>query len=261
MNIVACIKQVPGTTEVKIDNSTNTIVREGVAAIINPFDLYAVEEAVRIKEKTEGKVTALSMGILSVAELLKDTIAVGADEAVLLSDRAFAGSDTLATSYTLAMGIRKIGEFDLIICGKQSADGDTAQVGPSLAEKLGIPHLTMVKKIIEISKKHLLCERLTDDGFEVVELQLPAVITVVKDINTPRLPSIKGKMRAKNAEIKIWNAEDICADKELCGLNGSPTQVISTFIPNFEASTEIIETNANEAARILSGILTDMGLN
>ncbi len=143
MNVIVCVKQVPGTNEVKMNKETNTIIREGVEAIINPFDTYAIEEGIRIKEKNGGKVTVLSMGIPSVAELIKETIALGADEAVLLSDRAFAGADTLATSYALSMGIRKIGSYDLIICGKQATDGDTAQVGPSLAEKLGIPHTLM----------------------------------------------------------------------------------------------------------------------
>jgi electron transfer flavoprotein beta subunit len=143
LNVIVCVKQVPGTNEVKMNKETNTIIREGVEAIINPFDTYAIEEGIRIKEKNGGKVTVLSMGIPSVAELIKETIALGADEAVLLSDRAFAGADTLATSYALSMGIRKIGSYDLIICGKQATDGDTAQVGPSLAEKLGIPHTLM----------------------------------------------------------------------------------------------------------------------
>ncbi|HOJ12182.1 MAG TPA: electron transfer flavoprotein subunit beta/FixA family protein, partial [Clostridiales bacterium] len=150
MNIIVCVKQVPATNEVKLNKETNTIIREGVEAIINPFDMYAIEEGLRIKENTNGKVTVLSMGIPSVANQLKETVALGVDDTVLLSDRAFAGSDTLATSYALSMGIKKIGEYDLIICGKQATDGDTAQVGPSLAEKLGIPHTTYVRKIEEI---------------------------------------------------------------------------------------------------------------
>ena len=198
MNIIVCVKQVPGTNEVKINRETNTIVRESAEAIINPFDEHAIEEGVRLKEKTGGKVTVLSMGIPKVADLLRETIAVGVDDAVLLTDRAFAGADTLATSYALAMGIRKLGEFDLIICGKQAIDGDTAQVGPSLAEKLGIPHATYVRKIEEIRDGYMRCQRMTDDGYEVIEMPLPALITVVKEINEPRLPSIKGKLKAKN---------------------------------------------------------------
>lgn len=258
MNIVVCVKQVPGTTEVKMNKETNTIIREGVEAIINPFDTYAVEEGLRIKDKQGGKVTVLSMGIPSVADMLKETIALGADEAVLLSDRAFAGSDTLATSYTLSMGIKKMGDADLIICGKQATDGDTAQVGPSLAEKLGYPHTTYVRKIEEINDSFIKCQRMTEDGYEVVEMPLPAVITVVKEINEPRLPSIKGMMRAKKAVISVWTADDINADKNLCGLKGSPTQVVKTFVPVHDVQSEMIEGSPAEQASNLAEKLLAM---
>lgn len=258
MNIVVCVKQVPGTTEVKMNKETNTIIREGVEAIINPFDTYAVEEALRIREKKGGKVTALSMGIPSVAELLKGTIALGVDEAILLSDRAFAGADTLATSYTLSMGIKKIGDVDLIICGKQATDGDTAQVGPSLAEKLGYPHTTYVRKIEEIKEGYVRCQRMTEDGYEVIEMPLPAVITVVKEINEPRLPSIKGMMKAKKAVIEVWSSDDIGADKDRCGLKGSPTQVVKTFVPVHDIQSEMIEGEATEQAGKLADKLMEM---
>ncbi|NSW90466.1 MAG: electron transfer flavoprotein subunit beta/FixA family protein [Firmicutes bacterium] len=258
MNIIVCIKQVPATNEVKINKETNTIIREGVEAIINPFDMYAIEEGLRIKDKKGGKVTVLSMGIPSVAELLKEAISLGVDDAILLSDKAFAGSDTLATSYALSMGIKKIGEYDLIICGKQATDGDTAQVGPSLAEKLGIPHTTYVRKIEEIKEGYIRCQRLTDDGYEVIEMPLPALLTVVKEINEPRLPSLKGMMRAKKAIIKIWTADDINADKDLCGLKGSPTQVIKTFTPVHDIKSEIIEGTPEEQARKLVDKLLSM---
>mgnify|MGYP005852137161 CR=1 FL=1 len=258
MNVIVCIKQVPGTNEVKMNNETNTIIREGVESIVNPFDVYAIEEGVRIKERTDGKVTAISMGIPSVAEMLRETIALGVDEAVLLSDRAFAGSDTLATAYALSMGIRKIGAYDLIICGKQAIDGDTAQVGPSLAEKLGIPHTTYVRKIDEIRDGFIRCERMTDDGYEVIEMTLPALITVVKEINEPRLPSLKGMMRAKKAQIPVWTADDVGADKELCGLKGSPTQVIRTFVPVHETKSEMIQGEPAEQAKILVEKLLSM---
>lgn len=258
MNVIVCIKQVPGTNEVKMNNETNTIIREGVESIVNPFDVYAIEEGVRIKERTDGKVTAISMGIPSVAEMLRETIALGVDEAVLLSDRAFAGSDTLATAYALSMGIKKIGAYDLIICGKQAIDGDTAQVGPSLAEKLGIPHTTYVRKIDEIRDGYIRCERMTDDGYEVIEMTLPALITVVKEINEPRLPSLKGMMRAKKAQIPVWTADDVGADKELCGLKGSPTQVIRTFVPVHETKSEMIQGEPAEQARILVEKLLSM---
>jgi electron transfer flavoprotein beta subunit len=252
MNIVVCVKQVPATMEVKINKETNTIIREGVESVLNPFDAYAVEEGVRIKEKTGGKVTVLSMGIPAVAVMLKETIALGVDDAVLLSDRAFAGSDTLATSYALSMAIKKIGSVDLIICGKQAADGDTAQVGPSLAEKLGIPHTTCVKKIEEITESYIKCQRMTEDGYEVVELPLPAVITVVKEINEPRLPSLKGMMRAKKAVVTVWTADDVGTDKSRCGLQGSPTQVVKTFVPTHDVTAEMIEGTPEQQAEKLA---------
>ena len=262
MNVIVCVKQVPGTTEVKMNKETNTIIREGVEAIVNPFDVYAVEEGIRIKEKTDGgKVTVLSMGIPSVADLLKETIAVGADEAVLLSDRAFAGADTLATAYALSMGVKKIGAYDLIICGKQATDGDTAQVGPSLAEKLGIPHTTYVRKIEEIREGYIRCQRMTDDGYEVIEMPLPAVITVVKEINEPRLPSLKGMMRSKKAQVPVWTAADVGADENLCGLAGSPTQVVETFVPIHNVNSEIIEGEPAEQAKKLAEKLMDMQFN
>ncbi len=258
MNIIVCVKQVPGTNEVKMNKETNTIIREGVEAIINPFDTYAVEEALRIKEKTSGKVTAISMGIPTVADLLKETIALGVDDTVLLSDRAFAGADSLATSYALSMGIKKIGDYDLIICGKQATDGDTAQVGPSLAEKLGIPHTTYVRKIEEIKDGYIRCQRMTDDGYEVVEMPLPSVITVVKEINEPRLPSIKGMMRSKKAVVNVWTADDIGANKELCGLKGSPTQVVKTFVPIHDVKSEMFEGEPSEQAKAIAEKLMSM---
>ncbi|HEY9062648.1 MAG TPA: electron transfer flavoprotein subunit beta/FixA family protein [Pseudobacteroides sp.] len=252
MNVIVCVKQVPATNEIKIDNETKTIIREGMEAIINPFDMYAVEEALRIKEKSDGKVTVISMGIPSVAEILKKMIALGADEAILLSDKAFAGADSLATAYTLSLGIEKIGAYDLVICGNQAIDGDTAQVGPSLAEKLGIPHTTCVRRIEEISKGRLSCQRLTEDGFDIVEMQLPALLTVVKEINEPRNPTLKGMKRAKETVIKVWNAEDLEADKDLCGLKGSATQVVNTFIPEHDYGCEIINGTLEEQVKRLA---------
>ncbi|MHB1453336.1 MAG: electron transfer flavoprotein subunit beta/FixA family protein [Saccharofermentanales bacterium] len=258
MNIIICVKQVPATTEVKMNKETNTIIREGVESVMNPFDTYAVEEGLRIKDETSGRVTVISMGIPSVAEMLRETVALGVDECVLLSDRAFAGSDSLATSYALSKGIRKIGNYDLIICGKQATDGDTAQVGPSLAENLGIPHTTYVRKIYEIGNGVIKCQRLTDEGYDDIELTLPAVITVVKEINEPRLPSIKGMMRAKKAVVTVWNAGDVDADIGKCGLKGSPTQVIRTFVPVHEVKSELFDGNPQEQARKLADKLLSM---
>lgn len=257
MNIIVCVKQVPATTEVKLNKETNTIIREGIESIINPFDTYAVEEALRLKEVFGGKVIALSMGIPAVAELLQEIMALGVDEAVLLSDRKFAGADSLATAYALAMGINKIGSFDLVICGKQATDGDTAQVGPSVAEKLGIPHTTYVRKIEGITQKSIRCSRLTDDGHDSVELSLPAVITVVKEINVPRLPSIAGIRRSREAEVTVWSANDVHADESRIGLKGSPTQVLRTFVPNLNVESEIITgTPIEQAARLVDRLAT-----
>ncbi len=246
MKIVVCVKQVPDTTEVKINPETNTLIREGVASILNPFDLYAVEEGIRLKEKFGGSLTVLSMGPPQVAQALRETIGMGADEAVLLSDRAFAGSDTLATAYALAKGIEKISDVDLIICGKQAIDGDTAQVGPEIAENLKIPHITYVKKINEINDDKMIAERMNETGYEQLEMPLPALITVVKEINEPRIPSLKGMMRAKKAQVTIWSATDIAAEPDQIGLNGSPTWVQRIFIPEIKCHGEFIDGTPEE---------------
>ncbi len=231
MNIIVCIKQVPETTEVRINPETNTLIREGVKSIINPFDAYAIEEGVRLKEKFAGKATAITMGPPQAEAILREAISMGIDEGILLSDRAFAGSDTWATSYALSAAIKKIGAFDLIICGKQASDGDTAQVGPGISAHLDVPQVTYVKKIEEVKDKLARVERMTEEGFEIIEVPLPALITVVKEINTPRLPSLKGMMRAKQAKIIHWKASDIEADSNCVGLAGSPTQVVKIFTP------------------------------
>ncbi|MFC1498580.1 electron transfer flavoprotein subunit beta/FixA family protein [Verrucomicrobiota bacterium] len=231
MHFVVCIKQVPETTDVKINPETNTLVREGVASIVNPFDMYAIEEAVRLKEKLGGKITAVSMGPPQAESALREAISLGADEGILLCDRAFAGSDTWATSYTLSAALKKIGDFNIILCGKQASDGDTAQVGPGIATHLDLPQLTYVRKIEEIDEKHLVAERLMENGYEVVDVPLPCLLTVVKEINEPRLPSLKGKMAAKKAEIIKWTAEDLQADGDKIGLDGSPTKVVKIFTP------------------------------
>ncbi|MBN2191022.1 MAG: electron transfer flavoprotein subunit beta/FixA family protein [Candidatus Aureabacteria bacterium] len=256
MNIVVCIKQVPDTTEVKIDPKTNTLIREGVASIINPFDLYAIEEGVRLKEKFGGKVTVISMGPKQVENALREAISLGADEAVLMSDRAFAGSDTLATSLALSEGIKKTG-FDVIICGKQAIDGDTAQVGPGIAAHLDIPQITYVKKIESISGGKILAERMVEEGYEVVESALPVLITVVKEINEPRLPSLKGKMKAKKAEIRTITSEDLGIDKSKVGLDGSPTWVMKIFTPPRKEGGKIFEGSADEVVAKLISELQD----
>jgi len=231
MNIIVCIKQVPETTEVKINPETNTLIREGVKSIINPFDMYALEEALRLKEKRGGKTIVVTMGPPQAESALREAISLGIDEGILISDRAFAGSDTWATSYTLTAAIKKIAHFDLILCGKQASDGDTAQVGPGIAAHLDIPQVTYVKKIEEISDKTARVERLTEEGYEVIETPLPCLLSVVKEINTPRLPSLKGLLRAKQAGIIRWTHQDLNISAQDIGLNGSPTQVVRIFTP------------------------------
>jgi electron transfer flavoprotein beta subunit len=239
LNVIVCIKQVPDTTNVRINPETNTLVREGVQSIINPFDVYAIEEAVRVKEKHGGTVTVITMGPPQAAEALRESIGLGADKAYLVSDRAFAGADTLATAYALSCAVRKLGGdeskpaggIDLIFMGRQAIDGDTGQVGPGVAENLGIPHVTDIRKIEEIADGRIVVERLLEEGYARIAAKLPIVLTVVKEINTPRLPSLKGKMAAKKAEIPVLKASDIGADTERLGLNGSPTQVMKIFTP------------------------------
>jgi len=255
MNIIICIKQVPETTEVKINPETNTLIREGVKSIINPFDMYAIEEGIRLKEKLGGRTTVITMGPPQAESALREAISMGIDEAILISDRAFAGSDTWATSYTLSCAIKKIGHFDLIICGKQASDGDTAQVGPGISAHLDIPQVTYVKKIEEIKANLCRAERMTEEGFEIIQTPLPALLTVVKEINEPRLPSLKGMMRAKQAKIIQWTAEDIEAEPDYIGLTGSPTQVVKIFTPLPRPGSQMLKGEAEEVTEKLVELL------
>ena len=242
MNIVVCIKQVPDTTDVKINPETNTLVREGVASIVNPFDMYAIEEALRIKEMVGGgsTVTALTMGPPQAEAVLREAISMGADRGVLLCDRAFAGADTWATSYALSQAVKTLGGADLVLFGKQASDGDTAQISPGVATHLNLPQITYVRKLVAIDAASITAERMLEEGNETIRASLPCVITVVKEINEPRLPSLKGKMNAKKAPITVWKAPDIGADPQKCGLNGSPTKVIRIFTPAARSDGEIL---------------------
>jgi len=262
VKIVVCIKQVPETTEVKINPQTNTLMREGVASITNPFDEFALEEALLTKEKHGGEVHVLSMGPPQAIEVLKNALALGADKVYLLSDAAFAGADTLATAYTLAKTIEKIGGVDLVICGKQAIDGDTAQVGPGIATRLGIPQLTYVAKVREIdpAKKKIVVERMLENGREVVESSLPAVITVVKDINEPRLPSLLGIKKAAKATIPTWTAKEIGVDENRVGLKGSPTWVWKIFSPEARGGGEVLKGELTEVVPLLVNKLMDLKL-
>jgi electron transfer flavoprotein beta subunit len=261
MNIIVCIKQVPNTTDVKIDPETNRLKREGVESIINPFDEYAIEEAVKLKEKFAGsKVTVVTMGPPQAEAALREAISRGADEGVLVCDRAFGGADTLATSYALSSAIKHLGNFDVIFCGKQATDGDTAQVGPGIAEMLNIPHIAYVKKIENIDEKGLQVQRLMEDGCDLIESQFPLLMTVVKEINTPRIASLKGKMNAKKAVIKTLTAADVNADLTKTGLNGSPTQVMKIFTPKQRAGGEKLIGEPAEMAKALVGKLKEVGI-
>ena len=258
MNIIVCIKQVPNTTDVKIDPVTNTLIRDGVESVINPFDVYAIEEGVRLKERFGGKVTVVTMGPPQAESALKEAISLGCDEAVLVSDRKFAGSDTWATSYTLSCAIKKLGDFDIILCGKQASDGDTAQVGPGISTHLDIPQVTYVKKIEEIKDSKARVERMMEEGYDVVETPLPCLFTVVKEINTPRMPSLKGMMKAKSAQIVKWNASDIECEPKSIGLDGSPTRVVRIFTPPPRKGGEIIKGETVQIAQELVQLLKDI---
>jgi len=257
MNIIVCIKQVPETTEVRINPETNTLIREGVKSIINPFDMYAIEEGIRLKNKFGGKVTVITMGPPQADAALREAISLGCDQGILICDRAFAGSDTWATSYTLSGAIKRIGEFDLIICGKQASDGDTAQVGPGISTHLDIPQVTYVKKIEEVKEKSMRVERMMEEGFEVIETPLPALLTVVKEINEPRLPSLKGMMKAKQAQITVWTQKELNLDPQKIGLCGSPTQVVKIFTPRQRAGGQIIKGEVSQIATQLVDLIKD----
>lgn len=247
MNIIVCIKQVPDTSEVRIDPVTNTIIREGVPAIINPFDENAIEEALRLREQQGGKVTVISMGPPQAETALREALAMGADEAMLITDRCFAASDTLATSYVLSTAIRTLGDYDLILCGKQAFDGDTAQVPPGIAERLGIPQVTFAIGL-EVDGKKVRVRRMLENEFEIVETRMPALISVVKQINEPRRPGIKAKLAAKKKEITVWDAACINAEVCRCGFDGSPTRVVRTFAPTRNIKGEKFEGEPREVA-------------
>ena len=271
MKIIVCIKQVPDTTNVRINPDTNTLIREGVESIINPFDMYAIEEGLRLKEKHGGTVTVLSMGPPQVEAALREAIGLGADEAVLLTDRAFAGADTLATGYTLAAGIGFLegndqaeaaqARTDIILMGKQAMDGDTGQVGPGVADNLSIPHITDIRKIEEVDENgHITVERLMEEGYVRLRAKLPVVLSVVKEINEPRLPSLKGKLAAKKKEIKKLTVGDLEVYPDRVGLDGSPTQVIKIFTPPKPLGGKIIQGEVPEAAAELIADLREAGL-
>ena len=241
MKITVCVKQVPAANEQRLDPVTGTVIREGVPSILNPFDAYALEEAVRLKERLGGEITVLSMGVPSARETLRRALAVGADRAILLSGRAFAGADTLATARALAKAIGKAGGADLVLCRRMATDGDTAQVGPMLAEMLGVPHAADVSEIEAIDGGRVTLTRMTDDGYRREQLPLPALLTVVKEINVPRLPSVMGVLRGQAAEVTVWDAPDVGALPEETGQRGSRTRVVRTARPAKRAGCRMVD--------------------
>jgi len=261
LDVIVLVKQVPNTAEVKIDPRTGTLMREGVESIINPDDLHALEAGLRLRESHGGRVTAVSMGPPQAMDALREALGMGADAAVLLTDRAFAGADTLATSYTLGKCIRKLGRFDLVVAGHQAIDGDTAQIGPQVAEYLDVPQVIRATRL-EVRDGELHAERTHEDGVEAVRCALPALVTVTREANKPRYPYIPRLMAAfdPNAPIKTWGPKDIGADERLIGLKGSPTQVQKTFTPKLEKKVEKLSGQPAEMARALVGRLKERRL-
>lgn len=231
MKIIVCVKQVPNTNEIKINEETGTLIRDGVESILNPDDANALEEALAIKEKiSDVMVTVITMGPPQAKQMLQECLAMGADEAILLSDRILGGSDTWATSNALAAGIRKIGDYDIIFAGRQAIDGDTAQVGPQVAEKLGLPQVTYVTDL-NIAGDSVIVKKAWEDGYEQLRVKRPCVLTAIKELNTPRYMSVQGILKATKSKIVEWGAEDIGVDNGIVGLKASPTNVFRSFTP------------------------------
>ena len=261
MKIIVTAKQVPDTNEVKIDPVKHTLIRDGVPSILNPDDKNALEGALALKDQYPGStVTVISMGPPQALIMLKECIAMGADDAALLSSRAFGGADTCATSTTIAAGIKKIGDYDIIFAGRQAIDGDTAQVGPQLAMRLGLPVVSYVQKVVEVNEKerYAIVERQLEDGHEVVKVTLPCVLTCVKELNEPRYMTVGRIIYAcEKADIKIWNEKDVELDPADCGLNASPTKVDKSFTPDPKGKGEMLSGTIHEMSAKLVGSLRE----
>ena len=267
MNIVVCIKQTPATADVEIDPKTGTLNRDNMESAINPFDEYAVQEAVNIKSRIKGSsIYALTMGPPKASQVLLDAISFGCDQGIHLSDRAFAGADTYATSYALYMGIRKIEsiiqkKIDLVICGKQTNDGDTGHVGPGIAAWIDIPGVAYVNKLIDISEGFVTVSRMMEDGADILKLKMPALVSVLKEITHVKPPTLRGKMRARASKISVFNADDIGADKSKIGLSGSPTIVASSYrVKQRSGGVELRGEDAMVKSRKLIIKLNELGL-
>ncbi len=255
MRIVVAMKQVPDTAEVRIDPERNTLIRDGIPSIMNPFDAYALEEGLRWRDEKGGAVIAMTMGPPQAEEILREAVSMGADEALLLSDRAFAGADTWATSHTLAAAVRKLGDIDMVITGKQAIDGDTAQTGPGIAASLDWPQITFAGRILGVDDGRVTAERYVEGAVEVLEAPLPVVLTVLKDANVPRMPSLRGKMKARSLQVTRWGREDLGLSEEETGLEGSPTRVVRIATPETRGGGEIHRGSPEELAVILADIL------
>lgn len=256
MRIAVCVKQVPDTNEIRINPETGTLIRDGVPSILNNDDANALEQALQIKDANpDTTVTVLTMGPPQAREMLQECLAMGADEAILLSDRALGGSDTWATSNALAAGLCKAGPFDLILAGRQAIDGDTAQVGPQIAEKMGLPQVTYVKEF-ELEGDTVTVKRALEDGYEKLRVKLPCVLTAIKELNTPRYMSVPGILRAAKAEIQVWSADDIGVDKTTVGLKASPTNVFRSFTPKPKGKGVSVEgdTPKEQAGNLLADL-------
>jgi len=252
MKIIVCAKQVPDTNEVKIDPVRGTLIREGVPSILNPDDANALEAALKLKDENPGStVSVVSMGPPQAIYMLRECMAMGADDAYLLSSRAFGGADTCATSTTIAAGIRKIADYDIIFAGRQAIDGDTAQVGPQTAQRLGLPVVTYVMKVVEVKDGKAIVHRQLEDGYEVVEVKTPCLLTCVKELNEPRYMSVGGIVDAFEKEVTVWNENDVALAPENCGLKASPTQVMRSFTPAPKGKGEMLEGTVNEMAAAL----------
>lgn len=253
MRIIVCVKQVPDVAELRIDEVTHSLVRAGVPSILNPFDEFAVEEAVKIREKNEGTVTVITMGPPQAKEALVKCLAMGADRAILLTDSAFAAADTYATARTLALAVQKL-EFDLVICGMKAIDGETCQVGPELAELLGIPHISYVKKVeIDSAANTVLAESLTEEGYEQIRSPIPCLITATKALNVPRAPTLIQQLAAKQRPIETWSMTSIGAERKDVGLTGSRTQVLKVYTPELKSQGIIV--TAEDAASVVAQVL------
>ncbi len=261
MHILACVKQTPKSDNVKIDPATGCLIRSGAESAMNPFDEYALEEAVCLKEQLGGTVSVITMGPPAAENVLRDSIARGADKVYQLGDMAFAGSDTWATSYALSKGAEKINaleKIDIILCGKQTNDSDTGHIGPQISAWLQWPNAAFVRRVVQADEKGITVERLTEDGTEELYLPYPCVISVVKEISDPRVRSVKGRLAAKRAEVVKWTADDIGADKTKLGLKNCPTRVVKSFAPQRDSSAVVIEgANGKEKAAKLVDLLKE----